>query len=217
MPTRDARVEEWLRERARADGPMREAAARRSAEPPEPAGQDEAEDVSTVLVRDHNQVKAVQEQLEVVPGVRTGGGSVRQRRRVALVDMIRQRLAAHGEAAEEHFWPAVHHTLPDGDELAAQGREQEREGRDLLGELEGMSGGEDRFDELVEKLGLALRRHVAFEDTVLLRLRDAMSERQQRELGHRILRAVRHAPDRRHPGPHESSAGSAGTSRERGG
>ncbi|OMI35400.1 hemerythrin domain-containing protein [Streptomyces sparsogenes] len=217
MPTRDATVEEWLRERARADGPMREAAARRSAEPPEPAGQDEAEDVLTVLGRDHNQVKAIQEQLEAVPGVRAGGGPDQQRRRVSLVDMIRERLDAHEEAEEEHFWPAVRHILPDGGELAAQGREQDREGRDLLGELEGMSGGEDRFDELVEKLGLALRRHVAFEDTVLLRLQDAMSERQRRDLGHRILRAIRHAPARRHPRPHESSAGSAGTSRERGG
>ncbi|MER6142050.1 hemerythrin domain-containing protein [Streptomyces sparsogenes] len=168
-------------------------------------------------------MKAIQEQLEAVPGVRAGGGTVQQRRRVSLVDMIRERLAAHGEAEEEHFWPAVRRVLPDGDELAAQGREQEREGKDLLGELEGMSGGEDRFDELVERLGLALRRHVAFEDTVLLRLQDAMSEQQRRELGHRILRAKRHAPARRHPHPHphphprEPSADTAGTSRERGG
>ncbi|WP_225840220.1 hemerythrin domain-containing protein [Streptomyces sp. NK08204] len=199
VPTRDETVGEWLRERARADGPMREAAARRTAEPPPPAEEDATEDVSTVLGRDHNQVKAIQEQLEAVPGVRAGGGPVQQQRRVSLVDMIRERLAAHEEAEEEHFWPAVLRTLPDGEELAAKGREQEREGKDLLAALEGMSGGEDRFDELVEELGLALRKHVAFEDTVLLRLHQTMPEKQRQKLGHRILRAERHTPTRQHP------------------
>jgi hemerythrin-like domain-containing protein len=199
VPTRDETVDAWLKARAQADVPMREAASRRTAEPPDINEPDASQDVATVLGRDHNQVKVLQEQLEAVPGVRVGGDAVQQQRRVSLVDMISQRLAAHETVEEEHFWPAVRATLPDGDDLAAHGREQEAEGKELLAELTGLRGDEDRFDELVEKLAVALRKHVAFEDRVLLRLQDAMSEKDRQKLGRKILKAKRHAPTRQHP------------------
>ncbi|TQJ91267.1 hemerythrin domain-containing protein [Streptomyces sp. SLBN-31] len=199
VPTRDPTVERWLRARAVADGPMREAAARRTARPPQPAEQEADDDLLTVLVRDHNQIKYIQEQLEAVPGVRQGGGAEQQQRRVSLVDMIRERLAVHEAAEEEHFWPAVRKALPDGEDLARQGRGQEREGKDLLAALEGMPGDDDQFDELVEKLATALRKHVAFEDAVLLRLQDTLPLEQWEKLGRRIQRAKRRAPTRQHP------------------
>ncbi|MHC3475368.1 hemerythrin domain-containing protein [Streptomyces sp. 7R007] len=191
VPTRDPTVDAWLRRRAHDDQPMREAAARRTPRPPELADQ-EADDLLTVLGRDHNQVKYLQEQLEATPGVRQGGGSAQQQRRVTLVGMIRERLTAHEAAEEKHFWPAVRTALSDGEDLARQGREQEREGARLLAELDGLPGDADRFDELVEQLAMALRKHVAFEDGVLLRLQDILSAERRQELGRRVLLATGH-------------------------
>ncbi|MFE0764192.1 hemerythrin domain-containing protein [Streptomyces smyrnaeus] len=189
VPTRDEETEAWLRRRAGADAPMRAAAARRTAAPPEPAWEKETDDVLSVLTRQHNQIRVLQEQLETVPSPRAGGTARHGRQRVSLVDMLRARLSAHEEAEEEHFWPAVARVLPDGAELAERGRGQEQEGKDLLARLSGLRGDEKEFDELVQRLLLALRRHVAFEESVFLRLGTSMPVAEREALGRRVLRA----------------------------
>ena len=149
VPTRDQRVERWIHERALNDDPMQQAAAERTAEPPEADNQD-SEDIIVILRTDVNQTKFIQEQLEATPGVRQGGEAVHQQQRVSLVDMLRVRLSQHELAEEEYFWPAVRRHLQGGDELADRALEQEQRGKDLLQALDGMGGGEDEFDELVQ-------------------------------------------------------------------
>jgi hypothetical protein len=127
--------------------------------------------------------------------------------------MIRVRLSQHETAEEEYFWPAVRTSLPDGHRLADQALEQEQEGKDLLQELQGLAGDDDRFDELVEQLVAALRKHVAFEDTVLLEVTEMMPPEVRSEIGDRFRSAKEHAPTRPHPhapnraGPLRAAAG----------
>ncbi len=186
LPKHNPQVEQWIKQRARDDRQMRDAGTGRTAEPPPVKGADETDDVLSVLGWDHNQVRYLQEQLETIPGVRQGGSAAHQQRRVSIVDMIRVRLSQHESAEESYFWPAVRETLTDGAELADTATAQEQEGKDLLQALDGLPGDADQFDELVEKLVAALRKHVAFEETVFLRLEQEMPQAQREELGRRI-------------------------------
>jgi hypothetical protein len=208
LPKEQPRVKEWIKARARADTPMQRAAAERTAEPPAIRDEDATDDVISVLGREHNQVKYLLEQLETIPGVRQGGSAAQQQRRVSIVDMIRERLAPHETAEEAHLWPAVRKALPDGDALADQALAQEQEGNEILAALEGLPGDDERFDDLVEKLGLALRKHVAFEDGVFLAVTRALPEARRGKLGRRVRKQERRAPTREHPhAPHTSPLG----------
>lgn len=199
VPTHDDEVAEWAKARARSDRPMQEAAARRNAEPPPIEAADQTTDVTSVLGWDHNQVNYLLEELETIPGVRKGGSEAQQRSRASIVDMIAIRLSEHEEAEEEHLWPAVRSSLSDGDDLADAALAQESEGKDLLHEFAGLSGTEERFDELAERLVSLLRKHVAFEDGVFLRLHEEMPATEREKLGQKIQAAKRRAPTRPHP------------------
>jgi hypothetical protein len=113
--------------------------------------------------------------------------------------MITVALSRHEAAEEEQFWPWVRSVLGDGDDLAQTAFGQEQEGNDLLAALGKTDASHERFDELAEELDKACRKHVAFEDRVLLRLRAAASQQDRETAGTRFLRAWRHAPARPHP------------------
>jgi hypothetical protein len=199
LPSHKDAVSEWMKSRAAADAPLRRAGEERTAEPPPVQGEDETDDVVAVIGWDHSQVQFLLEQLETIPGVRKGGSRAKQEQRVSIVDMIRIRLSQHETAEEEHFWPAVRESLPDGDRLGDEALAQEQEGKDLLQALEGLPGDDDRFDALVEDLAGALRKHVAFEDTVLLEVKASVPPEVRSEVGRRFMAAKEHAPTRPHP------------------
>jgi hemerythrin-like domain-containing protein len=213
-------VHEWLKHKALMDPPLQKAGRSRDAAPGAPRDTEET-DVSTVLTRDHDQVVAMFEELKTIPGVTKGGSEVHQSRRESLVDMISVALSQHESSEQEYFWPAVRSTLDNGDELADQALEQEQEGKNLLNALGPVSGSEKEFDELQEQLEKAARKHVAFEDRVLMALREVMSEEDRRELGRKIQRAERHAPTRPHPhapkrpAPAVKAAGAAGAAMDK--
>jgi hypothetical protein len=197
-PTGSQSVRDWITARAASDSQMQAASARRTAEPAEPGSEGASTDVVQVLTRQHNQVRALQEQLEALPSHRTGGSADDMAARKSVVDMITVHLSQHETAEEEHLWPTVRTVLPDGDELANGALEQEQEGKDTLTELGRLDPDTGEFDELVEKLVLQLRKHVAYEERVFLRLQDAMPEADREKLGKKVLRASKHAPTRPH-------------------
>jgi hypothetical protein len=173
----------------------------RTAEPPPIEKHDNEPEVDVIdrLGRDHNQVKYLLEQLQAIPAAKNGGDDQHQQRRVSIVDMIRVRLSQHETAEEEYFWPAVRSDVPGGDELADQALEQEQHGKDLLQALDGLDGGDEQFDELVEELISALGQHVAFEDLVFLKTRGAIAPEKLVELGQKYVKAKEAAPTRPHP------------------
>ncbi|WP_310961723.1 hemerythrin domain-containing protein [Nocardioides terrisoli] len=199
VPTEHEVVDRWLKARAAADGPMQDAARRRTAEPPPIDDDSDSDDVVDVLGHQHGQVKFLMEQLEAIPGVRVGGSEEDQQRRVSIVDMMRVRLSQHESMEEAHFWPAVREHLEQGEDLAAGAEEQEQRGKDLLQELDGKPGGDDEFDELVEQLVLALRTHVAYEDTVFLKVKEQMPDDVRAKVGSTIKKKIAKAPTRPHP------------------
>lgn len=189
-PASQQHVREWIRQRAAADGPMQAAArARDAAREPQAADTD----ILSVLSSQHDQVTALLKQLKTIPGATKGGSPAHQSRRASIVDMITVALSRHESAEEEQFWPWVRSVLTDGDELASTAFGQEQEGKDLLATLRQAKPSEERFDELAAELEKACRKHVAFEDRVLLKLRAATGPEDRTAAGERFLRAYQHA------------------------
>jgi hemerythrin-like domain-containing protein len=190
-PTARERVRSWMIARVAADEQMREAAARRTAEPPEPADPDNNRDLIALLTRDHNQVRFLVQQLSALPGHDKGGSATDIQRRKSIVDMIAARLSRHESAEEELLWPTVRSSLAGGDRWADLALSQEQEGEETLAALAGLDPDGDRFDEHVERLVAQLRKHVAYEEHVFLRLRDAVADEDMQKLGERYLNPAR--------------------------
>jgi hemerythrin superfamily protein len=198
-PTTKDAVLNWIKSRVAADPQMQAAAQQRDAEPGEIQDPDDDHDALVVLTRDHNQVKALQEQLGTLPSHATGGSTAQMSRRKSIVDMITVKLSQHEAVEEEYFWPAVRKVMPDGDRWADKAIEQEQQGRNTLTALGQLEPDTDEFDELVEKLVLLLRKHVAYEETLFLQLKSVMPDDERRELGEKLLTAKKLAPTRPHP------------------
>jgi len=198
-PTTKQAVLNWIKARVAADAQMQAAAQQRDAEPSEIADPDGDHDALVVLTRDHNQVKALQEQLEALPSHTTGGSTAQMSQRKSIVDMITVKLSEHEAVEEQYFWPAVREALPDGDRWADEAIEQEQQGKDTLTALGELEPDTDEFDELVDQLVLLLRKHVAYEEKLFLALKSAMPDEARRELGKELLAAKKLAPTRPHP------------------
>jgi hemerythrin HHE cation binding domain-containing protein len=199
-PTTKESVAAWLKARVGSDEQMRTALRERTAEPPEidPETERESHDAVTVLGRQHNQVDYLLKQLQALPSHTTGGSAEQMSARKSVVDMITVRLAGHETIEEEHFWPLVRKALPDGDQYADQALGQEQAGKDTLTELGRLDPATREFDELVEQLVAQLREHVAFEDMVFLKVREAVPREELDQLGEKLLSAMKTAPTRPH-------------------
>jgi hemerythrin-like domain-containing protein len=197
-PTPDKAVLEWLQARAHADATMQAAEQRRDAAPPRPEDPDDHHDVITVLGRDHNHVKVLLKRLNALPSHTKGGTPAQASARKSIVDMITVALSRHESVEEEFFWPAVRRALPNGGELADGALEQEQQGRDVLTSLGRLEPNTDEFDQLVERLSLLLRKHVAYEEKVFLQVKSAMSAEDLDALWERPRRGEKAAPTRPH-------------------
>ena len=197
-PTKKPHVHDWIRSRLEADHQMRAAAQRRHAGPGEILEPEET-DICTVLTRDHDQVTALLKQLKTIPGASNGGSPVHLSRRKSIVDMVTVALSQHEASEQEHFWPAVRSLFAEGDRIADGALSQEQEGKDLLHRLGKLGAGDEEFDDLAEELDAAARRHVAYEDAVLLQMRHAIPLDERRRLGAKVRSTERSTPTRPHP------------------
>jgi hemerythrin superfamily protein len=154
-----------------------------------------------VLTRQHNQVRALLEQLQALPSHKTGGSAEDLSARKSIVDMITIRLSQHETTEEKHLWPAVRKALEEGDALADEAISQEQAGTQTLAELGNLAPDTDRFDECVEQLVAQCRKHVAYEEKVFALLRDALPEDQRERMGRKIEAATAKGPTRPHKRP----------------
>lgn len=204
-PTVKESVAAWLKARAAADEQMRTALRARTAEPPEQ--EETSRDAITVLGRQHGQVRYLLKQLQALPSHTAGGSPEQMSARKSTVDVLTARLSAHQTIEEEHFWPAVREALPDGDRYADKALEQEQQGKDTLTELGRLDPGTREFDELLGRLAAQLRKHVAFQDMVFLKAREAIPQDGLDRLGEKLLSAMKTAPARpRKHAPQRSGA-----------
>jgi ubiquinol-cytochrome c reductase cytochrome c subunit len=181
-------VSGWVRGRAERDAPMQAASARQPLDPGAPPPSPEA-DVLDVLTRDHDHVDALLKELAASPGDPEPAAPGARRRRGERARLIAVAVGRHEAAEQAHLWPAVRAGLPDGPAVAERAEAQEREGREILADLLAAEPGTPRFDELVTRLESAQHRHVAFEDTVFLRLRGALPEDARVALGRLVQEA----------------------------
>jgi hemerythrin-like domain-containing protein len=188
-PTTKEQVRAWIKARVAADGQMRAANRQRTPEPPPIEDPDDSHDAITVLGRQHSQVRWLLKELQALPSHTTGGEPGHRSERKSIVDMITVRLTEHEAVEEQHFWPAVRKQLPDGDHYADTAQKQEQEGQDSLAELGRLDPGSPEFDEHVEQFVTQVRKHVAFEELVFLKLREAMSQKALDRLGRKLLSA----------------------------
>ena len=185
---------------------MQDAAARRTAEPgpsqaedPENPEADEfSRDLTVVLTRQHNQVRALLQQLQALPSHKTGGTAEDLSARKSIVDIITVRLARHETAEEKYLWPAVRKWIEGGDDLADEAARQEQGGKDTLTALGKLEPDGDEFDEGVERLVAQLRKHVAYEGQVFARLHETVPDAERERLGRKIEAAARAGPTRPH-------------------
>lgn len=191
-PETREQVAAWLRARAAADAQMSTAMGQRTAEPPKTVTpDDEHPDAMTVLGRQHNQVNHLLKQLEAVPGQTAGGSAEQASARKSIIGMITVRLSEHEAIEEEHFWPAVRKALPDGEHYEDQALIQEQEAKETLTELGKLDPGSREFDEGADRLVLEVRKHVAFEEQVFLKLREAVPREELERLGATLQSAMK--------------------------
>lgn len=198
-PTGKDVVPRWLERRAGGDGPMRRAAEARDACPEGDRAPGDVHELTAVLTRDHDRVNALLKQLKALPGLKKGGSPAQRSRRESIVDLIAEALASHEPSEQQYLWPTVREALDEGDRLADEALEQEREGAGTLAALQGASPDSEEFDELVERLESQLRKHVAFEDAVFARLRKNLPREDRERLGSEVVRSWRTGPTRPHP------------------
>jgi Hemerythrin HHE cation binding domain len=192
-PTTKEQVRAWMKARVAADAQMRAAKRQRTPGPPPIQDPDDSHDAITVLGRQHSQVRWLLKELQALPSHTTGGERADREERKSIVDMITVRLTEHEAIEEQHFWPAVRKQLPDGGHYADTALKQEQEGQDSLAELRRLDPGSPEFDEHVERFVTQVRKHVAFEELVFLKLREAMSQKALDRLGRKLLSAHQQA------------------------
>jgi len=194
-------VRAWLRRRAQGDAQMVAAARARTATPGAERDAEGSTDVLDVLTRQHDAVSSLVKQLDTIPGRSKGGTPAQASERESIVDMIGKALAAHETSEEQHLWPRVRQVLADGEEWAVGGLEQEQQATETLAALAKGDPQSEEYDQLVEKLMSQLHKHVAYEDRLFLRLREALEDDERSALGERILAAQQAVPGGRHPRP----------------
>ncbi|MFF4761750.1 hemerythrin domain-containing protein [Streptomyces sp. NPDC001292] len=193
-PTGKDETRRWLRRRAVTDRQMRQSAEQWDARPKGDRAPGGVHELTSVLTRDHDRVTALLKQLKALPGVTEGGSETQLARRGSVVALIAEALESHEPAEQRHLWPAVREALDGGDRLADQALEQEREGTGTLAALRGTSPDSEEFDDLAERLESQLRRHVAFEDAVFVRLRENLPQEDRERLGAEVVEAWQSAP-----------------------
>jgi hemerythrin-like domain-containing protein len=117
-------------------------------------------DVFEVLGTAHREVEQMLDRMQAMMGapeeLRVHGG--------ALAGTLISAVSQHEAAEEAYFWPAVREKVSDGDSLAADGTEQETEGKKVLAELDGMAPGDPQFIPLMTNFAHAARTHIAYEE-----------------------------------------------------
>ena len=157
-------------------------------------------DVFEVLGCDHEAVKRILHALESSPDNSTGATEIVLAGRKTVAERLIIESSAHETAEEQYLWPIVRDRLPDGNDLADQGIEQETVAKQMLNELGKLGGPEHEFDALIDTFILACRAHFEFEETrVWPGLRKVLSPDESQELGKKITKAKDRGPTRAHP------------------
>jgi hypothetical protein len=157
-------------------------------------------DAIEFLHNDHEQVLAMLDRLERDTAPPGGIDADYLRGRAELVTELVIAESQHEAVEEQYFWPAVREQVPDGNRLADHAVEQETAAKRVLAKLDGMSADHEEFEELVAKVIVDGRAHIAYEqDSVWPKVRETLPVQDMVKLGEQMAAAKRSAPTRPHP------------------
>jgi hypothetical protein len=145
----------------------------RSSEPDQP-------DAIELLTEDHEAVKKL---FRRFGKLHKAGASAEERE--ALAAEICAMLTVHAQIEEEIFYPAVREALPDTD-LVDEADVEHASAKDLIAQIESMSGDDELYDAKVTVLGEFIDHHVEEEQ-------EQMFKKVRRKLDLREIGAALHA------------------------
>lgn len=149
------------------------------------------EDMISVLVHDHDEVKELFQEIEQATDADT---------KRTLADQVTAELVRHSVAEEMYLYPSARDVLPNGDQMADQEIEEHAEAEQLLKQWEGMSGDDPQFMAIFQQMSSAVLEHIREEEGQLFpELRQQMSNQQLVDLGEKIEQAKKIVPTRPHP------------------
>ena len=115
-------------------------------------------DATTLLAKDHKDVKALFKRYEKLSKAEADGSE-----RQALAEQICEMLTAHATIEEEIFYPAVRAADVDED-LLDEAAVEHASAKDLIAQIQSMSPEDDLYDAKVTVLGEYINHHVQEEE-----------------------------------------------------
>lgn len=160
----------------------------------------DAKDMVSVLVKDHEEIKAYFKEIEAATDAKA---------RRDAADKLTAEVVRHSVAEEMYLYPAAREVLPDGDALVDEELEEHAEAEQLLKRWEKMDGDDPQFLPTFGEIRKGLLHHIDEEEEPKLfpQMQAALSQEQQVELGEKITRAKKLAPTRPHPSAPDSPPG----------
>ena len=151
----------------------------------------ERNDMVSVLVEDHQEVKALFRDIETATDAQT---------RRDKADQVTAELVRHSVAEEMYLYPAARRAVPNGDRLADDEIQEHAEAEELLKRWEKLDGDDPEFMSVFQEMSQAVLDHIEEEEDELFpELQKALDANQQNELGEKIQKAKKLAPTRPHP------------------
>ena len=138
-----------------------------------------APDAISLLKEDHRRVAALFAEFDQLVGSNASAKKLKLARRIC------NELKVHAQIEEEIFYPAVRAVLPKEKDLLDEAQVEHDGAKQLIGQIDAMEPGEDRFDAKVTVLGEYIKHHVKEEqDEMFPKVRKTPLD--LRELGMRL-------------------------------
>ena len=153
-------------------------------------------DIFHLLRQDHREIDDLLRRLKQPPGQADFDRSGRQ----YLLDRLISVASRHEAAEEMTFWPEVRRRLPDGEDIADQALQEERDAKAVLDLLRFINSEAEIVHEC-GRLHALVRKHAEFEEQAVVPQMRRRSTWMWRSLAAMRFRAARRTgPTRAHPG-----------------
>ena len=150
-----------------------------------------ATDAIKLLKNDHRTVESLFSHFE--------SASEPSQRKLLVEEIIRE-LSIHASLEEQFLYPAVQQSLPEGERLAREARQEHHEMKEALSDLDGMDGDHPELVSKVRSLIQDVNHHVREEEAEMFpRFQKALRKKRLREMGEAMEVGRLVAPTRPHP------------------